>query len=70
MSPSRAPHAAPAKRAGFSLVEFDTFARHGLPVIAVIGNDAGWTQIRMAIAGIGLPGVCPHGPTLWYLHQS
>ncbi len=31
--------------AGFSLVEFDTFARHGLPVIAVIGNDAGWTQI-------------------------
>lgn len=31
--------------AGFSLVEFDTFARHGLPVIAVIGNDAAWTQI-------------------------
>ncbi len=31
--------------AGFSVVEFDTFARHGLPVIAVIGNDAGWTQI-------------------------
>jgi acetolactate synthase-1/2/3 large subunit len=32
--------------AGFSLLEFDTFARHGLGVIAVIGNDAGWTQIR------------------------
>jgi len=31
--------------AGFSLMEFDTFARHGLGVIAVIGNDAGWTQI-------------------------
>jgi acetolactate synthase-1/2/3 large subunit len=31
--------------AGFSLVEFDTFARHGIPVIAVVGNDAGWTQI-------------------------
>ncbi|MCA9556418.1 MAG: thiamine pyrophosphate-binding protein, partial [Myxococcales bacterium] len=31
--------------AGFSLIELDTFARHGLPVIAVIGNDAGWTQI-------------------------
>ncbi len=30
---------------GFSLVEFDTFVRHGIPVIAVVGNDAGWTQI-------------------------
>jgi acetolactate synthase-1/2/3 large subunit len=31
--------------AGYSLVEFDTFARHGIPVIAVVGNDGGWTQI-------------------------
>lgn len=31
--------------AGFSLVEFDSFVRHGLPVIAVVGNDAAWTQI-------------------------
>jgi thiamine pyrophosphate-dependent acetolactate synthase large subunit-like protein len=31
--------------AGYTLQEFDTFVRHGLPVIAVIGNDAGWTQI-------------------------
>ena len=30
---------------GYSLVEFDTFARHDIPVIAVVGNDAGWTQI-------------------------
>ncbi len=30
---------------GFSLVEFDSFVRHGIPVIAVVGNDAGWTQI-------------------------
>jgi acetolactate synthase-1/2/3 large subunit len=30
---------------GFGLVEFDTFVRHGLPVIAIVGNDAGWTQI-------------------------
>ena len=29
----------------YSLAEFDTFARHGVPVIAVVGNDAGWTQI-------------------------
>lgn len=31
--------------AGYSIMEFDTFARHGLPVIAVIGNDACWSQI-------------------------
>lgn len=31
--------------AGFSLMEFDTFARHNLPVAAVIGNDACWGQI-------------------------
>lgn len=30
---------------GYSLTEFDTFARHGVPIIAVVGNDAGWTQI-------------------------
>jgi acetolactate synthase-1/2/3 large subunit len=32
--------------AGFSIMEFDTFARHGLPIIAVVGNDACWTQIE------------------------
>jgi acetolactate synthase-1/2/3 large subunit len=32
--------------AGFSIMEIDTFARHGLSVIAVVGNDAGWTQIE------------------------
>ncbi len=31
--------------AGYSLAEVDTFLRHGLAVIAVVGNDAGWTQI-------------------------
>ena len=31
--------------AGYGLVEFDTMVRHKIPVIAVIGNDAGWTQI-------------------------
>ena len=31
--------------AAYSLAEFDTYARHGLPVIALVGNDAGWTQI-------------------------
>jgi acetolactate synthase-1/2/3 large subunit len=32
--------------AGFSIMELDTFARHKVPVIAVVGNDAGWTQIE------------------------
>lgn len=31
--------------AGYGLVEIDTFVRHGLGVVAVIGNDAAWTQI-------------------------
>jgi acetolactate synthase-1/2/3 large subunit len=31
--------------AGYTLQEFDTFVRHDLPIIAVVGNDAGWTQI-------------------------
>jgi acetolactate synthase-1/2/3 large subunit len=30
---------------GYSLAEADTFARHRLGVIALVGNDAGWTQI-------------------------
>lgn len=42
--------------AGYSLAEFDTCARHGLPVIAVIGNDAGWTQIaREQVEVLGDP---------------
>jgi thiamine pyrophosphate-dependent acetolactate synthase large subunit-like protein len=27
---------------GYSLMEFDTFVRHKLPVVALIGNDACW----------------------------
>jgi thiamine pyrophosphate-dependent acetolactate synthase large subunit-like protein len=30
---------------GYTLAEFDTLVRHRLPVIAVVGNDAGWSQI-------------------------
>jgi acetolactate synthase-1/2/3 large subunit len=30
---------------GYGLAEFDTFVRHGVPVIAVVGNDACWSQI-------------------------
>jgi len=32
---------------GYSLLEFDTFNRHGVGnVIAIVGNDACWTQIE------------------------
>ena len=30
---------------GYTLAEFDTFVRHRVPVIAVVGNDACWMQI-------------------------
>ena len=30
---------------GYSLSELDTFVRHGIPVVAVVGNDAAWSQI-------------------------
>ena len=30
---------------GYGLSEFDTFVRHELPIIAVVGNDACWSQI-------------------------
>lgn len=31
---------------GYSLTEFDTFIRHKIPIIALVGNDAGWTQVE------------------------
>jgi len=30
---------------GYSAMEFDTFARHGIGVVGVVGNDGAWTQI-------------------------
>lgn len=41
---------------GYSASEFDTFVRHQLPVIAVVGNDASWSQIaREQVAMFGDP---------------
>lgn len=31
---------------GLNAMEFEAMARQNIPVVAVIGNDAGWTQIR------------------------
>ena len=30
---------------GYGLTEFDTFVRHGVRAVAVVGNDASWSQI-------------------------
>ena len=30
---------------GYSMMEFDTFARYSIPMVAVIGNDSSWSQI-------------------------
>ncbi len=31
---------------GYTLMEWETFARHEIGVVGIIGNDAGWTQIE------------------------
>ena len=31
---------------GLNGFEYDTAIRHNLPIVGIIGNDAGWTQIR------------------------
>lgn len=54
--------------AGFSIVEFDTLVRHGLPVIAIVGNDAGWTQIeRDQVATLGDDVACRLSPTAYHV---
>lgn len=48
---------------GYSLAEFDTFARHGIAVTALVGNDAGWSQIardQVAILGDDVATVLAH----------
>lgn len=42
--------------AGYSLAEFDTYARHNVPVIAIVGNDGSWAQIaREQVEILGTP---------------
>ncbi|RWS26632.1 hypothetical protein B4U80_10638 [Leptotrombidium deliense] len=44
---------------GYSLIEFDTFLRHKVPITAVVGNDACWTQIaREQVTMLGSPVGC------------
>ncbi|CAF4008274.1 unnamed protein product, partial [Rotaria magnacalcarata] len=30
---------------GYSIMEYDTFVRHKIPIISIVGNDACWNQI-------------------------
>lgn len=49
----------------YSLSEFDTFARHGMAPIAVVGNDASWAQIardQVEILGTALGTVLERTP--------
>lgn len=39
---------------GFNGMEMDTAVRFGLPIVAVIGNDGGWGQMRQGIEAAGL----------------
>lgn len=46
--------------AGYSIAELDTYVRHGLPVICLVGNDACWTQIqREQVPIFGSNVACP-----------
>jgi acetolactate synthase-1/2/3 large subunit len=41
---------------GYTLPEFDTFVRHHVPIIGVVGNDGGWQQIaREQVETLGDP---------------
>lgn len=44
---------------GYSVAEFDTYTRHQTPVLALVGNDAGWTQIlREQVTILGTEVAC------------
>lgn len=44
---------------GYSIAEYDTFTRFKLPVMALVGNDAGWTQIlREQVTILGTEVAC------------
>ncbi|MCI0506659.1 MAG: thiamine pyrophosphate-dependent enzyme, partial [Gammaproteobacteria bacterium] len=30
---------------GYSLAEYDTFCRHGISILGLVGNDASWSQV-------------------------
>lgn len=50
---------------GYSVAEFDTYTRHQTPVLALVGNDAGWTQIlREQVTILGTEVACKLAVTI------
>jgi acetolactate synthase-1/2/3 large subunit len=47
---------------GFYIAELDTAVRHGLPIVIIVGNDAGWGLERQLQGGVGTVG-CELRPT-------
>jgi len=53
---------------GYGLMEFDTFVRHGIPLVAVVGNDACWSQIAREQVDVLKDDVgCPLRPSDYHL---
>jgi acetolactate synthase-1/2/3 large subunit len=55
--------------AGFHLAEFDTACRHGLPFVAVVGNDSRWNaehQIQLRDFGANRTHGCELAPAMRY----
>lgn len=45
---------------GYTIMEYDTMVRHNLPCVAIVGNDACWTQIaREQVPMLGSDVACP-----------
>ena len=54
---------------GYSIAEIDTFTRHKLPIISLVGNDAGWTQIaREQVVFFGSTVACDLDVIRFILH--
>ncbi|MGB9604790.1 MAG: thiamine pyrophosphate-binding protein, partial [Bryobacteraceae bacterium] len=55
---------------GFYLAELDTLVRHGLPVVVIVGNDAGWgieRELQRAASGSERTVACELRPTRYDL---
>jgi acetolactate synthase-1/2/3 large subunit len=55
---------------GFYLAEMDSLARHKLPVVVIVGNDAGWgleRELQSLVTGAGRTVACELAPARWDL---
>jgi acetolactate synthase-1/2/3 large subunit len=55
---------------GFYVAELDTAVRHKLPIVVIVGNDAGWgleRELQTAVTGLGATVACELRPTRYDL---